>query len=359
MAHSLRRNALAVGASSLLPLIGSAVLVIASPAASACLPVADDPVLAIDPAALRSLAPLGLDRETIFATMNEVAQIETSGCWAAPTGNFDGQVVSVGTAQWNYGKESLQPLLRLYRRRFLTQAAFDADIREKMPVYGQTIFSEGCLSVSVKVKGKPVVGGMSNECREFLASKQSGKGRLEPTLAEEFERLFNSGTMRQIQLDKFVALVGRVGSDLERIFPGRRPSPTQIQWAIDLKVQQGSLPTNASVTRVRAEVARSTSEQIRAKAFSAVAWYKALAQGFDQDGVRLDVDYNVREWTKVIDAGALTPEQVDLFTLTLLRSRTSTGEDGRWQALTFQRRIKIALGVGSVGGNTRIRPPKS
>lgn len=320
-----------------------------------CLQVVDDSHLSIDSAALRSLEPLGLDRAAIFSTMNEVSQIETGGCWAAPTGNFDGQIVSVGTAQWNYGKESLQPLLRLYRRRFLTQAAFDANLQEIMPLYGTTIFSEGCLAVTIRVKGKPPTGGMSQSCRNFLTSKQRGKGSLEPSLAAEFARLFNSSTMRQIQIDKFVDLIGRVRSDLERLFPDRRPSPTQVQWAIDIKVQQGSFPTNASVSRVRAELARSTPDQLRSKALNTVAWYKALAQGFDQDGVRLDVEYNVREWTKLIQTGSLSPEQIDLLALTLLRSRTADGDDGRWQALTFARRVKIALGVGSVAGNTRTR----
>jgi len=36
--------------------------------------------------------------------------------------------------------------------------------------------------------------------------------------------------------------------------------------------------------------------------------------------------------------------------LTFLRSRTAIGNSGRWQALTFERRAKIILGVGSVSG---------
>ena len=36
--------------------------------------------------------------------------------------------------------------------------------------------------------------------------------------------------------------------------------------------------------------------------------------------------------------------------LTFLRSRTAIGNSGRWQALAFERRAKIVLGVGSVSG---------
>jgi hypothetical protein len=52
----------------------------------------------------------------------------------------------------------------------------------------------------------------------------------------------------------------------------------------------------------------------------------------------------------MIDWGLIDPEQYELLHLTFLRSRTAVGNSGRWQALTFSRRGKIILGVGSVGG---------
>jgi hypothetical protein len=81
-----------------------------------------------------------------------------------------------------------------------------------------------------------------------------------------------------------------------------------------------------------------------------VQWYEAMANAVDQDGVKLDWQWNVEKWRQKISAG-LTDEQVDLINLTFLRSRTSVGESGRWQALTFRRRAKIVLGIGSIGGN--------
>ena len=51
-----------------------------------------------------------------------------------------------------------------------------------------------------------------------------------------------------------------------------------------------------------------------------------------------------------IDAGRIDDEQYELLAITFLRSRTATGNSGRWQALTFSRRAKIILGVGSVSG---------
>ena len=50
------------------------------------------------------------------------------------------------------------------------------------------------------------------------------------------------------------------------------------------------------------------------------------------------------------DKPATPAEQYELLHLTFLRSRTAVGNSGRWQALTFSRRGKIILGVGSVSG---------
>ena len=83
---------------------------------------------------------------------------------------------------------------------------------------------------------------------------------------------------------------------------------------------------------------------------SLVLWYEGLCNTVDQDGVRRDYVWNVNHWRKYIDDDLINEEQIDLMHLTYLRSRTAMGEGGRWQALTFERRVKIILGVGSVGG---------
>lgn len=80
------------------------------------------------------------------------------------------------------------------------------------------------------------------------------------------------------------------------------------------------------------------------------AWYEALARTIDQDGIGRDYAWNVEQWSCMIDRGQIDPEQYELLHLTFLRSRTATGNSGRWQALTFSRRAKIILGVGSVSG---------
>ncbi|HET9511176.1 MAG TPA: hypothetical protein VFO80_08500 [Sphingomonas sp.] len=66
--------------------------------------------------------------------------------------------------------------------------------------------------------------------------------------------------------------------------------------------------------------------------------------------IRIDPATAVERAQIGLDRGRIDPEQVDQLHLTFLRSRTATGNGGRWQALTFSRRAKIVLGVGSVSG---------
>jgi hypothetical protein len=103
---------------------------------------------------------------------------------------------------------------------------------------------------------------------------------------------------------------------------------------------------------MRAEWNSLPNEEEKRKALLAlVDWYRGLSYSADQGGVYLDRECNVQSWRQKINAGT-SVEQDDLLNLTFLRSRTAQGMSGFWQANTFQRRAKIVLGVGSVGGNT-------
>ena len=54
--------------------------------------------------ALDQLEKIGLNRDGILAGMVETSVPESKGCWAGAAGDFDGQKVSVGIAQWNFGQ---------------------------------------------------------------------------------------------------------------------------------------------------------------------------------------------------------------------------------------------------------------
>src|SRR4051812_13670531 len=113
--------------------------VAAPPVAPECLRVADAPFLRIDPAAAALLAGIGLDRAAVLERMAETSVPETMGCWAMPVGNFDGQLVSVGMSQWNYGTGSLQPVLKTWKKRL--GGRFGRSRKALAPVYGKLLFS--------------------------------------------------------------------------------------------------------------------------------------------------------------------------------------------------------------------------
>jgi len=310
-----------------------------APAGAQCRKVAEDPVIKIDSAAESQLKSIGIDRAMIFASMVDTSIPETNGCWAAPAGNFDSQIISIGMSQWNYGQGSLQPLLTRYRAKFASRSLFDAELSKLMPTYGSLIFSEGCLRHQITL-----------ECRTKILALQDDRHRIDPVLAREYNALFESDPMLQIQTDEFVRMLTSVKSDLVRLFPGKTPSPRQIKWAIDTKVQQGKFPGDNDVKRLRNSIAIAPPNR-RDEAFRGlVGWYDGLTASADQDGVTYDKKWNVDMWTCVGKKHAYDDEQFDLLNLTFLRSRTAQGDSGRWQALTFQRRAAIILGVGSVAG---------
>ena len=123
-----------------------------------------------------------------------------------------------------------------------------------------------------------------------------------------------------------------------------------MRWAIDTRVQQGGLPADEDIARLRVKLAAMPAAERWPRLAAIVRWYGALADTIDQDGIARDHAWNVARWTCLIDHHLIDPEQYELLSLTFLRSRTAIGNSGRWQALTFERRAKIILGVGSVSG---------
>lgn len=319
-------------------LIASLLVFIAIPAqAENCRKVAPIATVQIDRHAAQDLAVIGVGRNEIFEAIKETSIPETGGCWASASGNFDGMLVSVGIAQWNYGSGSLQKLLKTYKAKYGAQ--FQSHIRRLMPEYGSLIFSEGCLRSKITA-----------ECNDKLLALQAPNGKLIDTLEREVDALFESDAMIQIQTDEYVRLLTSVKSNLQEMFPGQTPTKRQIKWAVDTRVQQGRFPAASDIARVRTRLRSMNSGEMKAKLLSLVLWYEGLCTSADQGGVRLDCEWNVQKWRKCIETGKVDAEQADLLYLSHLNGRVSKNLGGLWQALTFQRRAKIILGVGSVGG---------
>ena len=310
---------------------------VSAPAPPACRRVSEQAFLRIDPEAAALLAGIGLDRAAIFARMAETAIPETMGCWAMPVGNFDSQLVSVGMSQWNYGTGSLQPVLEAWKKRL--GGRFGRTRKMLAPTYGKLLFSRDCLKVPVKEK-----------CRAGILAAHKADGKLNPVILAELTAIFESDAMLQVQTDAYVALLLEVRADLLRVFAGQPITMRKVRWAIDTKVQQGFFPADEDLARLRGKLAAMPEAERWDRLRAIFAWYEALSRTIDQDGVGRDYAWNVAQWRCMIDRGMIDPEQYELLHLTFLRSRTAVGNSGRWQALTFSRRGKIVLGIGSVSG---------
>lgn len=293
----------------------------------------------IDPAAAERLATIGLDRAAIFERMAETSIPETMGCWAMPAGNFDSQLISVGMAQWNYGTGSLQPVLKRWRDNFGSRRRFREELKALAPTYGSLLFSKACLAVPVR-----------QSCRQSILAAQGADGRPNAVLASELTALFESDTMLQVQADFYVELLEEVRQELMRVFPAGPMTMRKVRWAIDTRVQQKNLPPSEDIVRLRRKLAQMPEKERWPRLRAIFSWYKSIAETIDQDGIVRDYAWNVERWECMIERGLIDPEQYELLNLTFLKSRTATGNSGRWQALTFSRRAKIILGVGSVSG---------
>lgn len=293
----------------------------------------------IDPAAAERLAEIGLDRAATFARMAETAIPETLGCWAMPTGNFDSQLISVGMAQWNFGTGSLQPVLKRWREGFGSRGRFKRTLKALAPTYGRLLVSKPCLAVPVEQK-----------CRDAIVAAEDERGRLNPVIEAELTAIFESDAMLQIQAETYIELLEAVRLDLKRVFPDGPITMRKVRWAIDTRVQQGFLPADEDIARLRGKLAAMPEAERWPRLRAIFAWYKALSETIDQDGVARDHVWNAERWACMIDTAAIDAEQYEMLHLTFLRSRTAIGNSGRWQALTFERRAKIILGVGSVSG---------
>jgi len=156
--------------------------------------------------------------------------------------------------------------------------------------------------------------------------------------------------MLQVQADSYVELLDAVRLDLLRVFPNEPITMRKVRWAIDTRVQQGGVPADEDIARLRTKLATMPEAERWPRLGAIFDWYEALSRTIDEDGIQRDHGWNTARWGCLVEAHAIDAEQYELLSLTFLRSRTAIGNSGRWQALTFERRAKIILGVGSVSG---------
>jgi hypothetical protein len=304
-------------------------------AQAACMAVEDDPAIIVSESQLASLAEISFTRKELFEALQATSEFET---------------LSVGILQWNYGQNSLQGLMNSYRAAFPAPEASDAEIATLMPTYAATAFSDDCLAVPFSVV-----------CKEKILAAHDEQGKLSSAIAAEYEALFNSTPMRQVQVTQFIDFLSAMKPKLTQMF-GPTPTSLQTRWGIDLAIQQGYVkytdsqtgleqtaylnPTDAA--SVRRLAGTLTPIRRRNRMISSLRWYSGLCGGIYQGVVSEQCNYNIKHWCAVVVHG-VSDEQFDLFNLTYVRSRIATGQSGRWQANAFARRTKIVLGTGQVG----------
>ena len=309
-----------------------------------CLKVSDDPQISMRLDRLQALKAINFERKDIFQALWDTSLYETMGCWATPVGNFDAQTLSVGVLQWNYGQNSLQQLMNGYKAQFPDDASFKAEVAQLMPNYGTVAFADDCL-----------VTPTPQSCKDKILAAHTPDNKLNPTIAAEYEALFNSLKMRQTQVDVFSDYLIEMTPKFQALF-GDDITPLKVKWGIDVAIQQGFLKYNDQnyflkpddVTAINKIYASQDVEKRKAAQYSIIRWYSGLCGGIYQGVNAPQCNYNIKSWCAVIKHG-LSDEQAQLLNFTYVRSRIAQGQSGRWQANAFARRTKIALNTGWVG----------
>lgn len=300
----------------------------------------EDSSVKIDPVAAVAFSRVHLDLRGFYTVMRVVSKYETDGCWGGATGNFDGQWVSVGVMQWNFGQGSLQPLLARFKDKFENERSFEKERDKLMPIYGKDLFDAPCRAIRIGLR-----------CKAFLQSQYVGSHKqLSKAFADELNSLFESPVMCQIQVDYFGRALTSVLDDLSRVFDLRYPTAWQIAWAMDLKTQQNRFPDDLAIKRIRKKFAEATAQQRQDFLLGIVEWYDGLCRSGDADGCQLDFQYNVDTWDQLTRSADLGTDRQELIQLTYVVSKTAQGQGGLYQADAFQRRATIAFGRGSVHG---------
>ena len=312
--------------------------------------MADEPFIRINPESLRTFQRSNLNRDTIFTLLKSVAQVETSGCWAGVSDNFDKQLISSGVLQWNYGQSSIQDLLVGFRRSMGTQ--FSAFVTTTMPRFGRLVFSDRCLGLTPR--------GEAHACSaDFLDPADQDKKKLRNGLTEEMTALFEHNEMIQIQMDRVMAVMEKTLDFSKRLFGEQFVNERNFHWMLDIIVQQGGFDELEKFKEASDHGwAYATSRDLAHKKMTArgiLIWYAGHATSPHQGGLDCDWRYNIEKWAALIKSDQLDDDRFRLFLMSWVRARTASGENGRWQALAFERRAKIGLGIGSVGGSSAQR----
>jgi hypothetical protein len=292
-----------------------------------------------------------LASEDLFRAMHVTSQFETNGCWAGSS-NPDAQFLSVGVMQWNLGKRSLQPLLKIYLTHFENLPYRASYIGNLMPTFGAQFFAE-CLNEAVSISCKNLIYSSWRDLRA------DANPRLKPDFVRELDSLFNDKLMRQVQMDLYAKAFTASVDDFQNIYHNPRPAYWQQAWAIDVRTQLGRrVLTDNAIRRITGSV-----NDDAATAFDSIMlWYDSTCIDNSMHINKQDCAKNHVLWPR--EKARLTAADKDrLITLAFTR-RIAEGVDvtakgvgsDEWKLDLFTRKATIAVGKGYVHGSEIVDP---
>ena len=162
-------------------------------------------------------------------------------CFAGLSGDFDGQGMSFGVLQWNFGQDSLQPLLR--------------DMLDRHPDTMQSIFHEhlGILSVALKSSKDEVMGfvrSIQHPVNHYLYDPWKGM----------FKALGRTQEFQKIQVE-YAQSLHQTALNLCKEY--KLWSERAVALMFDLKVQNGNISklVKAQILADMAQMATDLAEQ--------------------------------------------------------------------------------------------------
>lgn len=247
------------------------------------------------------------------------------------TGNFDGQGLSLGLLQWNFGKGSLQPLIRRFIARF--PARFNA-------IFGADAARLQALLDPHRHHDLMNFASLINDAHNHI---------VEPWLTR-FTQLAEDPDFRQIQLDAVRPVMDAAEHIAAILCLGTERG---LALSFDIATQQGSSWLNVEIGRTATHRGRTRDAMLRSRLIQRQTQLgHALTNGerlavianlvADTVLQRFREDVRRRKMTIVRGTGTVHGTQFDL---------------GRQFGLTDQAWTAGAAGAGAAGGANPVPPP--
>ena len=234
--------------------------------------------------------------------------------FAAVSGNFDAQGISLGVLQWNIGSNSLQPIVR-----FLGKAA----VTSKMPNYGEDLWNACNTTV---VEGLAIV-------RAWQPNNKLPKACFNELKAFVRDTPFQT---RQMDVARKVGNTAwATAQDWDQKRGGSGVSKKAFCWFYDVFTQNGGLKS-LTVKKVQDFIANNGADQADAVICD---WLAARAD--DNRGAK-DSRKNANLWR-----GTVVDRDMFFFVASYLRIQES---NQLWQSDAMNRKAAIAVGTGWVHG---------